>query len=604
MSTTFEPTLAHPLTMDVRAAADGDEGAFSRLVAQHANLVCSVVLSAIGDVQASEEVAQEVFLQAWRGIGKLRNPQSFRGWLRQLARNRAADHLRKHIRHRHLIEAATQEPSESTPGADEALAAHERAQALDEALETLPVDAREVLTLFYREGRSVKQVADLLDLQEPTVRKRLSRARALLREDVLQRLGEHLTQTAPGTAFLATVGAALATASPSTAMAASGGLGVAKVVGTGALLGTGFGLIGVWAGYQGVRHGARTPEERRQLRWFAGANALAVAIAGASFTLLEPIPGVLTGMIVLLGALWLNQRVWLPRILAPRYAAEIEEDPVEAPRRHRRQSAWSLVGLLGGSAGGLGGALGGLVASGHLDALTAALIVQALGFVGVPLLLAWIVPPVLGVPRSQVALGSVSWLLAAPFLMAVPWAAGQALGTSPLVGAIALSLTAGVVEESSRALLYRRISNRRPQSGWNLAVVLGIGHGGVEAVLFGLPALFGLLAVASGTPLPEGAVMEPWGHVLMGISRVALLLVHVGFTLLVWRAVKTWQNGGRGMPWFLFAVGLHIVLDLAAFALPIVWPAGGLMVAGGAIVAITVGAAAFLVTEGRNARWW
>ncbi len=69
---------------------------------------------------------------------------------------------------------------------EDALLGDERATALAVALDALPSDACEVLTLFYREGRSVAQVARLLGLREDTVKKRLSRARAALRDEVLQ----------------------------------------------------------------------------------------------------------------------------------------------------------------------------------------------------------------------------------------------------------------------------------------------------------------------------------------------------------------------------------------------------------------------------------
>ncbi|MEM6930980.1 MAG: sigma-70 family RNA polymerase sigma factor, partial [Myxococcota bacterium] len=476
MSSSSSSTAAY----DVEAAIRGDREAFGRLVASHANLVCSIVLAVVRDVAASEDVAQEVFVQAWRGIAKLRRPDSFAGWLRQLARNRAADHLRGRVRRRDLLQTAARERSEATAAPDETLLARERADILDDALEQLPDDAREVLVLFYREGHSVRRVAELLELREPTVRKRLSRARAQLKEDVLARLGDHLVQTAPGAAFVLGVSAAIAAGAPSTAVAATGAaLGTtANVAAVGAAMGTGFGLIGILAGYRGGVAGARTADERRQLRLLALTNAVAAILAGVAFVALGPVTGVVAAMTVLLGTLWINQLVWLPRILAPRFAAECVEHPVEAPRRHHRQWALGFLGLLGGTALGLAGAVGGLVLAGRVSALAAALGVQAVGFVGVPLVLWLVVPPWLGVPRSRVLLGTVSWWLAVPLLVGVPWAASQILGSSPLVGAVALSLAAGFGEETMRALLYRRVLLRRPVASTGDAIVLGLGHGG------------------------------------------------------------------------------------------------------------------------------
>ena len=95
------------------------------------------------------------------------------------------------------------------PDAAARIVAREEAAALAEALAALPDDTREVLTLFYREGQSVAQVAELLDLTEAAVRKRLSRARQSLRAAVLERVGETLKTSAPGAAFTAGILAAL-----------------------------------------------------------------------------------------------------------------------------------------------------------------------------------------------------------------------------------------------------------------------------------------------------------------------------------------------------------------------------------------------------------
>lgn len=271
-----------------------------------------------------------------------------------------------------------------------------------------------------------------------------------------------------------------------------------------------------------------------------------------------------------------------------------------------RHQNWAMgtVGLVGGTACGLLGLVGGLVYSGRVSALVGALTLQTAAFVALPLLLWLWVPPGLGVPRSRVLLGTVSWWLAAPFLVGVPLAVGAFVTPSPLAGAVALSLTAGIVEESTRAWLYRRILARRPEAGWTDAVVLGLGHGGIEALVFGLPTLLGLAGLAMGVPIPEGAVMEPWGHLLLGGSRVALLLVHVGFTLLVWRAVRAWIEGAGGGAWFATAVLAHVALDLAAFAGPILLPEGGLFLGGGVVGTFALLSAAGILAEGRRARFW
>jgi hypothetical protein len=85
------------------------------------------------------------------------------------------------------------------------LLAEEERRLLAEAMGELPDETREVVALFYSEGRSVRQVADLLGMREDAVKQRLARARARLREAMMERLGRTLQRTAPGAAFTAAV---------------------------------------------------------------------------------------------------------------------------------------------------------------------------------------------------------------------------------------------------------------------------------------------------------------------------------------------------------------------------------------------------------------
>jgi len=65
----------------------------TELVVEHTNTVCSIALAIVGELKASEEVAQNVFRSAWSGLRGLHNPDSFRPWLRKLTRNAANEYL-------------------------------------------------------------------------------------------------------------------------------------------------------------------------------------------------------------------------------------------------------------------------------------------------------------------------------------------------------------------------------------------------------------------------------------------------------------------------------------------------------------------------------
>ncbi len=82
------------LASQVPAAARGDRAAFAVLVDGTRSVVSSIALAIVRDADLSRDIAQDVFLAAWRDLGQLRDPNSFLPWLRQLTRNRAYHVLR------------------------------------------------------------------------------------------------------------------------------------------------------------------------------------------------------------------------------------------------------------------------------------------------------------------------------------------------------------------------------------------------------------------------------------------------------------------------------------------------------------------------------
>src|SRR5690606_24258813 len=99
----------------------------------------------------------------------------------------------------------------------------ERDGVAADLISELPEESREALLLYYREGQSSKQVAMLLGLSDAAVRKRLSRARQSVREDLLKRFSDFARSSAPSAAFAVGVTAALGFSKP----AAAAGLGIA-----------------------------------------------------------------------------------------------------------------------------------------------------------------------------------------------------------------------------------------------------------------------------------------------------------------------------------------------------------------------------------------
>jgi RNA polymerase sigma factor (sigma-70 family) len=341
-------TLA--LEPHVLAAAGGDREAFAHLVDATRSVVCSISLAILRDVEASRDVAQDVFLAAWQNLGKLRNPASFLPWLRQMTRNRAHHVLRGRARLHRVVSADTDdrlvEARDPRPETGVALLAEEERRLLAEAIGELPDETREVVTLFYSEGRSVKQVADLLGMREDAVKQRLSRARVRLREVMMERLGRTLQRTAPGAAFTAAVMTGLALGAPGTAAAAGiatsaklSSPGLAGKFGAllgGAGLGAAGGIAGVLLGARRLFAQARDEEERRGLRHYVvRAIVLTLAASASMFAFRDNPWGLAITFLAFFAGLMLLIFGWLPRVTARRMAAEIAENP-EAIQQHQR----------------------------------------------------------------------------------------------------------------------------------------------------------------------------------------------------------------------------------------------------------------------------
>ncbi len=356
LSSALSSTLAIDalIQRELPAARGGDHGAYGRIVAACQNTVTAVALAITRDVATSEDIAQEAFLNAWQHLERLNSPDSFLPWLRQITRNLARDHLRTHRNqpldgpNAELIMAMAADPG---PQPMQQVLEDERESAAFELISSLPDDSREALLLFYREGQSSQQVAALLGISDAAARKRLSRARQLVRDDILKRFGDFASSSAPSAAFTAAVITVLGVAAkPAAANAAA--LGTAAVGGSiagkglAAFLGIGGFLGGSLAGGALAAHLTRkyllvfadTLEERNAiLRSYNIYLYITLTMMLGAFVVLWLTPSFLWTMAAAvateLASLWTLLRI--RRVLLPMIARDAARDPAGAPCRYR-----------------------------------------------------------------------------------------------------------------------------------------------------------------------------------------------------------------------------------------------------------------------------
>ena len=381
------------ITPDVLAAQQGDIAAYQRLISRCRQMVSSIALAIVKDLDRSEDIAQQVFIHVWQQLPQLREASSFLPWLRQITRYQAFHGLRDHKARRELDsdDADTVLAEFVDPDANPELwhGRVEQAQLLQQFLDALPAESREILLLFYREEQSSSQVAALLGISEANVRKKLQRVRESLKEQWLNRYGQLILSTAPGLGFSAALTAALATASPpAAAMAAdqlvqtmahaaaqgttqgtaSGPLKLLAILG-GAAIGALLAIAAVFYGMKPAIDRADSAELATQLRQLRRRTMAWMALFGlcwvAAYELTQSAWGPI-GCMTMLTLLLLSTQVQLSRLLAPQQARERAADPIKAAATQRRQLLGCVIGTVVGIGAGWAGMIAGLIASGRL----------------------------------------------------------------------------------------------------------------------------------------------------------------------------------------------------------------------------------------------
>jgi len=171
----------------------GDLDAFNSLVIAYQGRVYNLCLRMLGSPQAAEDATQEAFIAAYRAVSRFRQG-SFRAWLLRIAANACYDELRRR-RSRPQVPleapAGDERPAAELPAADEPLDQRaerlELARYLQEGLASLPPDQRLAVILRDVQGLAYEEVAEATGASLGTVKSRISRGRAALRDFLLAR---------------------------------------------------------------------------------------------------------------------------------------------------------------------------------------------------------------------------------------------------------------------------------------------------------------------------------------------------------------------------------------------------------------------------------
>ena len=178
----------------VARAKAGDDEAFAQLMHDSEKRIYNLILRMTGNPEDAMDLAQEAFLNAWRGLKFFKGDSAFSTWVYRLASNACIDHLRRQKRRQDIsLPMPVDEEDDSIPDIpderflpEQELERQELRRAVAEGLERLSDEHRQVLVMREINGLSYQEIGDILDLEEGTVKSRIARARNSLRKILVE----------------------------------------------------------------------------------------------------------------------------------------------------------------------------------------------------------------------------------------------------------------------------------------------------------------------------------------------------------------------------------------------------------------------------------
>ncbi|MEL6812265.1 MAG: RNA polymerase sigma factor [Bacteroidota bacterium] len=160
----------------------GDTHAFSTLVEKYQGYVFTIVLRMVKVREEAEEVAQDTFIKAFESLESFRGESKFSSWLYSIAYRKALDRIRKNKRQQtsELLEEITEGDAAMVENALQQLEKKERKDQIQRCIMELPEVEAALITLYYFEEQSVKEIASVTQLSEENIKVKLYRSRKKL----------------------------------------------------------------------------------------------------------------------------------------------------------------------------------------------------------------------------------------------------------------------------------------------------------------------------------------------------------------------------------------------------------------------------------------
>ncbi len=183
----------------VNLVLKGDNGAFTTIIRNTERLVSQIVFKMIRDTEDRKDLAQDIYLKAYKGLASFTFRAALSTWIAQIAYNTCINHLekKKHALLGDWEETAGDDTEETdhllnTPlglagaGADQGVLQKQRTAIIQQAIEALPPLYKTLITLYHNEELSYEEITSITGLPIGTVKNYLFRARKTLKEHLLK----------------------------------------------------------------------------------------------------------------------------------------------------------------------------------------------------------------------------------------------------------------------------------------------------------------------------------------------------------------------------------------------------------------------------------
>lgn len=182
----------HSDTYYIQRIQAGDTASFAFLLDKYSRPVHSLIVKVVKSREISEELTQDVFMKVFRHLSSFKGDSSFSTWIYRIAYNTAISEVRKKkpeflAMEETLINNVSEEEVSEALGYQDV---SEQLDKLDAALTLLPADERALILLFYRQEKTVEEIAFICELSQSNVKTKLFRIRKKLFV-LLKRMEEH-----------------------------------------------------------------------------------------------------------------------------------------------------------------------------------------------------------------------------------------------------------------------------------------------------------------------------------------------------------------------------------------------------------------------------